>query len=156
MPHIAVTTTNPFGLSLKQRLFVADIVTTVKQGKPVSAVESIKKMYEVSSHNSAKTLASQNLSKRNIKEALDYELEKVGITGKHSKVEQRLEEGLDAMDGKGHIDYGVRLKYIQEINKIVGVYDKPITTTVTQNLHINMSSAELDKKIQQLQEELQM
>ena len=121
MSHRAYSLHNPFDLTLKQRLFIAHLVTTILNGKPIKPKESIKAVYHVKNDATARVMASENLTKPNIQEALQYELETVGLVGNNSKAEQRLIEGLDAVDDNGAIDYMTRLHYIQEIHKIVGI-----------------------------------
>src|SRR3989344_8010560 len=113
---------NPFDLTLKQQLFIAHLVTTVRNGGAIKPKESIKAVYHVKNDATARVMASENLAKPNIQKALQYELEKVGLVGNNSKAEQRLFEGLDAVDNNGAIDYMTRLHYLQELHKIVGIY----------------------------------
>lgn len=123
MSHIATSPHNPFNLTLKQQLFIAHLVTTIRTGKPIKPKESIKAVYHVKNDTTARSMASEYLAKPNIQQSLQHELKKVGLMGNDSKVEQRLTEGLDAVTSNGMVDYMVRLHYIQEIHKIVGMDD---------------------------------
>jgi hypothetical protein len=53
------------------------------------------------------------------------------------------------------VDYATRLKYIQEINKIAGVYAPERKETKTLRLNVDVSEEELDEKIKKLQRELE-
>ncbi len=123
MPTIAVKSHNPFGLTLKQKLFIAHLVTDIHNGKPIRPKDSVKKVYTVKNDSTARVIASQNLTKLNIQQALQYELKKIGIIGDDSKTQLRLIEGLDAVNNTGEVDYMTRLQYLQEIHKVIGLYD---------------------------------
>ncbi|OGK15235.1 hypothetical protein A2690_00490 [Candidatus Roizmanbacteria bacterium RIFCSPHIGHO2_01_FULL_39_12b] len=123
MPYIAINKHNPFGLTLRQQLFIAHLVTAIRMGKPIKPKECIKRVYDVKTDATARSMASEYLSKPNIVKALQHELKKVGLVGNNSKVERRLTEGLDAVTSNGMVDYTARLHYIQEIHKIVGLYN---------------------------------
>jgi len=112
------TRKNPYGLSGKQLLMVEDIVRKVKLGKSITPVESVKKIYNATA-GSAKTIASRNMSNPDIRAALLDGWHEKQIIGPDGKIENRLEEGLDATDSQGYVDYNNRLKYIQEIIKFL-------------------------------------
>jgi hypothetical protein len=59
---------------------------------------------------------------------------------------------LDAIDKDGNVNFDTRLKYIQEVNKIGGVY--AVEKKATLNMNVDMTEEELDKHIQELQEQL--
>ena len=124
MPLVAISKHNPYGLTLKQQLFVDHLATSICTGKPIRPKDCVKMVYSVKNDATARVMASENLAKPNIQKALQYELEKVGLVGNNSKAEQRLFEGLDAVDNNGAIDYMTRLHYMQEIHKIVGIYSE--------------------------------
>ena len=87
-------------------------------------------------------------------------MQKKGIVGKNGKVETRLVEGLDAItsDPKGTemIDYGNRLRYVQEINKITGVYAPEKHETSKIALNVNISEDEANKRIDKYFRELEI
>ena len=133
---------------------VEDMVAKVLSGKSITPVESVEKIYNVSSHNSAKHISSVNMNNPDFRAAFLEAFRKRDILGENSLVETRLEEGLDATDREGSVDYGNRLKYIQEINKIAGVYAPQRVEKKTMSLNLDMTEEELDAKIQELKQEL--
>jgi hypothetical protein len=88
----------------------------------------------------------------NFREALISSLIEKKILGADSKTEDVLVAGLDA-EKNGEVDYDVRLKYAQELNKIAGVYAAEKKQTM--NLNLDVSEEELDKRIRELQEQLE-
>lgn len=114
---------NPFNLTLKQRLFVMYLVSDIVCGRAINPTTVVEKVYSVKNRNTAKSIASENLTKPNIVEAMEYSLEKHGILGPDGKITERLTEGLDAVIVTGgytkhphaHPDYKMRLAYIREI-----------------------------------------
>lgn len=130
MGYIRPTQQNPFGLTLKQLLFIENIVRDIVNGKPINPIDAVKKVYDVKSYNTAKSMASENLTKPNIHKALASMLEKRGIAGPNGKIEKKLIEGLDAIiplegvnrGSPAQPDFKMRLEYIKEINKVVGLY----------------------------------
>lgn len=148
------TRKNPYGLTGKQLLVIDDMVAKMKADKSATPVESHEKIYNVSSRNSAKTLSSRNMNNPDFRKALTDALHERSIIGPDGKVELRLEEGLDATNSDGSVDYTNRLKYIQEINKIVGVYAPQKVEKRSMTLNLDVSEEELDEKIRSLQEEL--
>lgn len=130
MPHIRITSKNPYGLSIKQQAVIDDILFDISQRKGFSLAKSVAKFYRVKNKRSAYSIASQNLSKLNFKEALLNELKNNKLIGKGGSIEQKLTEGLEAMvilkDNTGrsfsYPDFKTRLEYIKEINKITGLY----------------------------------
>jgi len=139
-------------LTAKQRLVVEDIARKIANGEKPSMVDSTEKFYDVSSRHSAEVISSRNAQRRDFRIALLEELDSYGI-GRGGKISQKLAEGLEAIDGKGNVDYNARLKYVQEIHKILGVYAP--TESKTMNLNLDISGEELDEKIKQLQKELE-
>ena len=125
MPRITKTKENPYGLSLKQLLTIKDVVSDVEQGIGFSLVKSTRKFYNAKNGNVVRQIVHQNITKHNFKEALMAELTSEGVTGGDSKVTYVMSQGLDATKPTEHgeaIDYLTRLKYIQEIFKICGIY----------------------------------
>ena len=148
------TTKNPHGLTGKQLLAVEDMVAKAQAGKSVTPVESTKKVYNVGSHNSAKSITSRNMHNPDFRAALLDGFYEKQVLGDNSKIESRLEEGLDATDKEGLVDYTNRLRYIQEINKIAGVYAVEKKEVKTMNLSMDITEEALDNKIKSLQKEL--
>jgi len=142
-------------VTAKQRLVIEDIAKKINDGKPMNAVESTERFYDVSSRASAKTISSRNFSSKEFRDALLEQLDKYGVVGKDSKISTKLAEGLEATSDKGDIDYNARLKYIQEINKIIGMYAPTQTEKKTMNLSLDMSKEELEERIEKLQKELE-
>jgi len=154
MPKVNKTIKNPHGLSNKQKLVIEDMVRKAAKGKAITPVKSTSKIYDVGSENMAKVITSKNLSNPDFREALMEGLEKRTILGKNSLIEQKLDEGLDAVDKEGNVNYDTRLKYIQEINKVAGMYAPEKKETKSLRLNIDMTQEEVNKKIKTLQEEL--
>jgi len=146
------TKSNPFGLTYKQDLVVKDVVAKVNKGEKMNIVESVEKFYNVKNRDSAKQVVAYNMKTPNFRDALVASLVEKKILGADSVTEGKLIEGLDATDSKGDINYDTRLKYIQEINKIGGVY--AIEKKSVMNLNVDMTEEELDKHIEELQSQL--
>lgn len=157
MPKIPITARNPYGLSSKQKLVIDDMVNDIEHGKKLDAVKSTKLAYNTTNDKVIANVNSKNMSKDGFRQALIDGLSKSKIIGANSKVEQRLAEGLDALttgkDG-GEVDHKTRLAFIQEINKITGVYAPEKIDKRTLKINVDMSSEELQDKINQLQAEL--
>lgn len=149
------TRKNPHGLTGKQLLAAEDIAEKMAKGDPASPVKSHEKIYNVSTKESAKTITSRNMNNPDFRNAIVDRLHERRILGPDGKVELRLEEGLDATDKDENVDYTNRLKYIQEIHKIAGVYAPQKVERKTLNLSLEVSEEELDEKIASLQQELE-
>jgi|SRR3990167_2392785 len=156
MPLVAISKHNPYGLTLKQQLFVDHLATSICTGKPIRPKDCVKMVYSVKNDATARVMASENLSKPNIKKALRHELQKAGLLGNNSKIEQKLTEGLDAVKENGEVDYAVRLRYIQEIFKVIGLYNDSVKIRVESKPYTSWDDDTLKSKIQELQEELQV
>jgi len=154
MPKIKVTKRNPYGLSTKQGLVIEDMLNDVKNGDGLKPVKSTAKIYPVKNNNVAQTMAIKNIGRDNFRKALIDGLLKRQIIGKNSKIEKRLDQGLNAKTGKKKDDYQIRLSYAQEINKIVGVYSPVKSQSENLNLNVDISKEELDTRINTLQEQL--
>jgi len=152
MPKRKKTKDNPFGLTYKQDLVIRDVTEKVKQGKKPGIIESVEKFYNVKNRASATQVLVKNMQNSDFRGALVHNLVEKKILGADSLTEDRLIEGLDATNDKGNVDYDARLKYIQEVNKIAGVYAVEKKTTL--NLNVDMTEDELDSHIRELQEEL--
>lgn len=124
MPRILRTSANPYGLSYKQRLVIKDIALSIKSGEGIDAPKSHMHIYKPKNKATAAVMANENLNRPNFRNALLQELEYQGVLGVSGKVEGVLLEGLDAYQKVGneyYPDYLARLKYVQEINRIVGI-----------------------------------
>jgi len=152
MPKRKKTKDNPFGLTYKQDLVIRDVTEKVKQGKKPGIIDSVERFYNVKNRASATQVLVKNMQNSDFRGALVHNLVEKKILGADSLTEDRLIEGLDATNDKGNVDYDARLKYIQEVNKIAGVY--AVETKRNLNLNIDMSEDELDSHIRELQEEL--
>ena len=158
MPKIKPTITNPHALSVKQSLVIADMVEDAQNGKSIDPTKSHKKVYKVKNKQNASSIANQNYNKLNFRQALIDGLRDRKILGKNGKIEKRLSQGLDASintpKGK-RWDFKTILSYIQEINKITGAYAPDKSMRLGLNLNTDLTPQELDKKIRELQGELQ-
>lgn len=128
MPAIKPTLHNPYALSIKQRLVIEDMVADIEHNKGINPTKSTQKFYNVKNKEVASEIARQNLGKLGFREALLSYLKKKGIIGENSKVEQRLVEGLDAVIVGSQSsrpsfvpDFMTRLRYIQEIHRVIGL-----------------------------------
>jgi len=148
------TLRNPHQLTAKQKLVIEDIVEDVSQGKGINPTKSHNKIYNIEKIETAKSMASENLHKPNFQQALIEGLKKREIIGSNGKLEQRLAEGLDATDTDKNPEYRTRLSYIQEINKITGVYAPVKIDQRSLSLRANVTPEQIDEKIDRLQEEL--
>jgi len=148
------TLRNPHQLTAKQKLVIEDIVEDVSQGKGIRPSRSHAKIYNAKDQRNAEVLASQNLSKTNFQDGLIEALRKRNILGVNGKLQQRLAEGLDATDTDQNPEYRTRLSYIQEINKITGVYAPVKIDQRSLSLRANVTPEQIDEKIDRLQEEL--
>jgi len=155
MPRIKKTKNNPYGLSTKQRLVINEAIETVKQGNKLNLTKITAKYYDTKYPN---RLSHQNTKSIDFRQALLRGLTNKRIIGKDSKVEAKLEEGLDAVrigrDGIPLPLYDTRLRYIQEINKIAGTYAPTTTTNKRLNLNLEITPDELEANIQKLQKQL--
>jgi hypothetical protein len=147
------TKKNPFGLTYKQDLVLKDVVNKVERGKKMDVLGSVEKFYEAKNRNTAKTIVKANMMNTNFREALVSSLVEKRVLGADSITEGKLIEGLDATEKDGSINYDTRLKYIQEVNKIGGVYAPEKRQSL--NLNMDMTEEELDKHIKELKEQLE-
>ncbi len=157
MANAKKTKTNPHGLTIKQRAVINDMVNDVVTGKGLNPAESHQKIYNPSNNKTKYTLANKNINKDNFREALLAGLRKNRIVGRNGKVEQRLTEGLDAtkMYAKKVLpDFQARLSYIQEINKITGVYAPDKKDVRRLSLNLDLTPEQMQDKIDKLQSEL--
>ena len=150
------TKTNPYGLTIKQRLVINEAIDTVKKGKKLNLTAITDKYYR---GNNSASISTQNSNKLNYREALLKGLTAGNIIGHNSKVETRLQEGLDAVvhngkTGKKAVAYETRLRYAQEINKITGVYAPQQSNTARFNLNVDATQEQMDTRIRGIQEQL--
>lgn len=152
-----ITKRNPHGLTAKQSLAKDLMIASMKAGEGLRAMEIHQQVYPVKNKQTASQLAHQNITQPNFRQALLDGLTKRKILGKNSKTERRLRQGLDAtqptLTGK-RIDFKTRLAYIQEINKVAGVYAPEKRMTSRLNINLDLTPEQLKKRNQDLQEEL--
>ena len=141
-------------LTPKEDAVIAETVRAVNAGEKFSLAKSVEKIYNVKK-TSAATIASQKAGQHDFRATLLAALENRKIIGADSRVEQVLDEGLDAVTEKDNPDFRVRLDYVKEINKIAGVLAPLKSETKSMRLNMDMSEEELNKKIKALKEELE-
>lgn len=172
MPKVKKTQENPYGLSPKQLLVIEDMVKGVEAGGSITPVESTEKIYAVKSKTNASKISSRNMNDPDFRTALVVKMGGGSLYfGDDPEIHAQLKEGLYAVkkrpevidhDAKGRPvyvyvddpDYQTRLKFIQELNKIAGVYAPERKETRTVSMKVNLSEEEVDKKIIELQEQL--
>ena len=149
------TLDNPYGLTTKQRLAVEIMVKNAKAGKGLQPAKAHQLVY---STKRPSVQAYANMQRDYFRDALIAGLADAGLIGVKGKISQRLVEGIDAVkltaDGKKAPDLQTRLKYIQEINKIVGAYAPDRLETKRVSFNVSASKEDIEQKIQELQEEL--
>jgi len=141
-------------LTPKEEAVIVETVRSVNEGEKFSVARSVEKIYDVKK-TSAAAMASKKMRNDDFRLTLLTALENRNIIGADSKVEQVLDEGLEATTLGDDPDYRVRLDYAKEINKIAGVYAPEKRETKSMHLNLDMTEEELDKKIKELSEELQ-
>ena len=152
MPRIKPTVNNPYALSKKQILTIEEVKNQLARGEVPNLPAAHNKVYDTNGNGNE--LANQNFNRLNYRQALIEALREKKIIGENGKVEQRLAEGLDAIDNKDSPNYSVRLDYIKEINKITGVYSPQETLNRRLGVSIQLSGDELEQEILKLEEEL--
>lgn len=153
------TSRNPHGLTQKQKLVVEIMADNVANKRGLRQTEAHAQVYNTNNDKTASVVASENLAKPNIREALIDSLTKKGILGVNGKAENRLVEGLDAYTstptGKRVKDYSTRLRYVQELHKITGVYAPQKVERSNKNINVNFGNTnEIKKALAQLKEEI--
>ncbi|MDC0449053.1 hypothetical protein OAL67_00385 [bacterium] len=154
MPKVARTPNNPYGLSTKQQLVIADAITQISKGEALNLVNSTLKYYSVKSTTNARNISNQNLARDNFRKALVSGLQDIGLEG---KMHQKLQEGLEAtkITSYGKVpDYLTRLGYLRELHKIFGLYAPDRIETKSFNVSTELTPEELDLRIKELQVEL--
>lgn len=109
-------------LTKKQRGFVNDIVKTG------NGTKSVLDNYNTKSENTASSIATENLRKPKIQEAIKSIAESIP----DSLLIKRHLEGLDSMDGF-FPDYSVRHKYLDSAYKIKGTFAPENTNIIVLN-----------------------
>lgn len=158
MPKVKKTPKNPYGLTNKQQLMITDIAESVQKGNGFKPVESAKKFYNVKDYNNANSVATYNMKSEDFRNALMAELHKKNIIGENGLVNTKLIEGLDATKLTKYgdsVDYGVRLDYIKEINKVIGAYAPEKKDIRQLSIKTDMSEDALNDKIDKLMKELE-
>lgn len=154
MPKSYPSKDNPHGLSPKQRAVVLDVVDNIRSGKGLDVAGSVSRIHQTK-HPSI--IASRHMSRPNFREALIDELYRSKTIGKKSRVNEVLQEGLEAIKVTRYgdqVDYQARLAYVQEINKVVGAYAPERQDKRVMTLNVDLSPEELDKRIQELKNEV--
>ena len=125
MPKILRTPDNPYGLSVKQRMVIRDMVADIKEGRPFNPTKSHQKYYNVGKNHTASVISNENFNRPYFTDAFCTELEYQGVLGVSGKLIQVISSGLDAYKiykNERVPDHKTRLKYIQEVFKIAGLY----------------------------------
>lgn len=146
-PHYA-------GLTIKQQNFVTEAVRQIKEEGELNTSKAMQVAYP--NDRNPRVTGSQALTNPNIKTAMQYELEKAGITDE--LISYKMREGMDAekLEGTEKVaDYNTRLKYIQEANKIKDVYPDQTINVDRRTANINIDlKADPEKLNTELQERL--
>jgi hypothetical protein len=135
-------------------MVVADIVGDIKQGRAMNVKKSVSKF-----HNTKypAQLAYKQMQNPDFRQAIIDDLNKAKVIGKGGTINNVLQEGLDAvkLTKFGEVDdFPTRLAYIQEINRITGVYAPDRTDRRTLNVNMNVSPEELEERITELKEQV--
>lgn len=157
MAAVQKTIDNPYGLTYKQQIVINDIITDVQNGKPVKPVKSHALAYDTENKKVLATMTTENMNRQNFRQALLEGMAKLKIIGEKSKIARRLNEGLNATVSTkegSKTDYRTRLAYIQEVNKITGVYASEKKESKHLKINVDMSYEELQDKINRLHGEL--
>lgn len=112
-------------LTIRQKKFVKAYVQNEGNGK-----EAAKQVYNVSNDNSASQLASQNLSRPNVKSAVDEALKKHEITIDHAI--KPIKEGLEATTRGDYPNHDIRLRASGMALRLLGA-DKGEDRTIVFN-----------------------
>lgn len=157
MGIIKKTAINPHGLSNKQQLMISTLVNKAQKGEKLSITDATQQIYNVKNRRNASMYGSETMAKPNFRMALLEALENKGILGADGKIQSKLIEGLEAetFNARGDLftDYKTRLAYIQEINKITGVYATEKTAKL--NINLDLNQQDLKKRLEELKSELE-
>lgn len=148
------TKQNPRRLTAKQSMVVEDMVHDVESGQGLDPTKSHLKIYRTKKKSVASVMANENLKRPNFRQALIDGLTKRKILGKNSQVEKQLQKGLKATH-KGKPDHKTRLAYIQEINKVAGVYAPEKKQIGKLNINLDLTPDQLKNRVKQLKDELE-
>lgn len=148
-------------LTMKQKEFAKELVLGEDKG---NATEAVMQSYNVKNRNTASGIGAENMAKPHIRAEVDRLLEEHDLTD--DLVAKRLKEGVDATHvvmtktaGGTQVketkvpDRDVRLKYIQEVNKIKGSYAPDRIQTENVNIDVtleSMSTDEINKLLKEL------
>lgn len=153
MPRINKTVNNPFALSKKQMLTIEEVKNQIVRGEVPNLAKAHNKIYDTKGRGAE--LAYQNYNRLNYRQALIEALQERQIIGENGKVEQRLVEGLDATDNNNKPNLSVRLEYIKEISKMIGLYSQKERPDKSLGISIQLNrDTTLEHEIRQMEEEL--
>tara|TARA_R110000868_G_scaffold403694_1_gene681192 strand:+ start:143 stop:559 length:417 start_codon:yes stop_codon:yes gene_type:complete len=115
-------------LTKKQKGFVKDYVKTE------NGTQAVMKHYDVKDETVASSIATENLRKPYIKEAIQSIADRIP----DELLEKTHLEGLEATVGEDKPDYSVRHKYLDSAYKLKGSY------APDKNININMNVKSID------------
>ena len=153
---------NPYGLTPTELLSVEVAAKRTAETGKFNLREAVR-MTSKMNNNSAKTWIWRRMRNPNFRAALVDALLKYRVIGEKGKVGKVLEEGLEAKkiirDKNGEViatepDHKARLAYVQEINKITGVYAPAKSETRKVSVNFDLKQKELDKKLESLAAEV--
>ena len=154
MPTPKKTLKNPHGLTGKQRLAARFIVDDIIAGNGLNQTKNHGMVYQAKP-KSLPVIASNNINNVNFREEIIDGLRERHILGKNGKISTKLSEGLEAVViGTNNPNYTARLAYIQEINKLLGVYAPTRVDSRNLTLKGTVTPEDLRREISTLQEEL--
>ena len=109
------------GLTVKQQTFTNEVVRQIKETGELNGKKAA--MVAFPNASQPRTMATEYLAKPSVKSAVIISLENAGITDK--LLDLKLFQGLDAtkFEGKAKVaDHGLRLKFVQEANRLKDRY----------------------------------
>lgn len=130
----------PRNLTVKQKKFVKEYVATDGNGQ-----KAAKAAYDVKSDSVARTVASENLTKPNIKEAIEAALIQHGITIEAAT--KPIADGLYAFKDDDQPDHSVRLKASGMALKLLGADQKADSPTTGNTFLINNANFNAGKYV---------
>lgn len=132
---------------------------TIKQGKFVqklidtgNGTEAATQVYNVKNRNTAHTIASENLRKPTIQQAIRQALETEGLTLKSSI--KNLKEAVVSGLGKKATNSDT-LRGLDMLFKLQGAYNQPVVEETYRMRLEGMSNKELEAEIERIQKETQ-
>lgn len=121
-------------LTLKQQTFVREYLANGGNG-----TQAVLEAYP-NAGPAARIMASENLTKPNIKSEIQQALESEDLQAFHAV--RTLKRGLDCKDGSGHPDNGNQLKAVDLTLKLLDAYPRDSSTAGTvHNTQINVYSS---------------